>query len=159
MRGCPLLHGLLLLACSCVTGYQPYAWHNPSGGYSDAQLSDNVFRVSFLGNGVTSYERASDFALLRASELALEHGYSYFVIEDSEMGVHTGYLMMPPGQSTAGSVPGRGRHLPVSYPAPWYRVICYEERPQTDAEVIDARVLRDSLRRKYELASEEPAPP
>ena len=160
MRGRFLLHALLLVACSCATGYQPKDWlHNPTGGYSHVQLEENIFRVSFFGNAVTPYEQASDFALLRATELALEHGYAYFVIRDSKMGFKTFPGTTAPVQSTAGRVSVGVSVGSPSYPNPWYTVVCYEERPQTDAEVTDARLLRDSLRRKYEMTPEDPAPP
>jgi hypothetical protein len=40
--------------------------------------------VTFRGNGYTRQERASDFALLRSAEVALEHGYPFFVIVDGQ---------------------------------------------------------------------------
>jgi hypothetical protein len=54
------------------------------GGFSETQLDENVFRVSFRGNEYTRPERAADFSLLRAAELARNNGYSYFVIVDSQ---------------------------------------------------------------------------
>ena len=39
-------------------------------------------------------------------------------------------------------------------PYPWYKVACYVDPPETEAQVFDAQSLRDSLRRKYELTEE-----
>ena len=68
---------LPLLLFGCATTYQS---DGATGGYSETQLDENVFVVHFSGNGFTKKARAADFALLRSSELTLEHGYKYFVI-------------------------------------------------------------------------------
>jgi hypothetical protein len=62
---------LALALSGCAT---PYQKKNPIGGYSETQLGESIFRVSFEGNGYTSRERASDFALLRSAEIAIEMG-------------------------------------------------------------------------------------
>jgi hypothetical protein len=66
---------------SCSTAYQPAGL---TGGYSTTRLDENVFQVSFRGNGYTRQERASDYALLRSAETALEHGYPFFAIIDGQ---------------------------------------------------------------------------
>jgi len=70
MKRCFLLVLLVLLAGS-ATSYQPKSF---SSGYSETRLREDVFRVSFNGNGYTGRERAADFSLLRSAELALENG-------------------------------------------------------------------------------------
>jgi hypothetical protein len=129
------------------------------GGYADEQLNENTFRVSFLGNLPTTPERASDFALLRAAELALEHGYSYCVIADSKYELFTVGTSIPATGVTTGAFSFTAAVGPVSYPNPWVKVTCYKECPQADEEIIDVRLLRDSLRHKYEIMTEEPSPP
>jgi hypothetical protein len=166
--------GLLLLGCSWATPYQPKGL---SGGYSEDQLSENTFRVSFLGNAAVSSVQASDFALLRASELALEHGYTYLVITDIASGRAMKDSELSPVQSTQthGQVQTSVAITPVmtfEYPNASYTVVFYKEDPPTASglvgarpmdrvvvdswtvspgEVINARSLRDSLRRKYEM--------
>src|SRR3954471_3672905 len=66
-----------LMLVGCATGYHS---HGYSGGFSETQLDENVFQVRFNGNGYTSGERATDFALLRSAELARQSGYAYFII-------------------------------------------------------------------------------
>ena len=51
-----------------------------TGGFSELQLSSDVYRVAFRGNGYTSPDRVIDFALLRAAELTLQQGARYFVV-------------------------------------------------------------------------------
>ena len=76
---------LVIFITSCATAYQPTGF---SGGFTDTQLSENVWKVSVNGNGYTSKSTISDYALLRASELTLQKGYKYFVVgsqnEDSK---------------------------------------------------------------------------
>jgi len=73
-----LLFGAIVTSC---TAYQP---SGITGGYTEIKLAQNVYRVSFSGNGYTSPVRANDFALLRSAELTLENGFNYFVIVDAD---------------------------------------------------------------------------
>jgi len=54
-----------------------------SGGHSHVRLSEDVFEVTYLSNssGEASV-RMQELVLLRAAELALEHGYTHFSVED-----------------------------------------------------------------------------
>ncbi len=70
----------MLFIQGCATTYQSTGL---TGGYSETQLDENVFKVSFHGNGHTGRERVTDFTILRSAELILEHGYKYFIIIDS----------------------------------------------------------------------------
>lgn len=70
---------LLFFLSSCSTSYQPYGWN---GGYSDIQLSENMFRISFSGNDLTSKSQVKDFALLRAANLMYLYKYPYFLLYD-----------------------------------------------------------------------------
>lgn len=154
--------GLLLILCACATGYGPRDpwWRNwGMGGWYETQLGEDRYRVSFFGNGATSDDRASDFALLRACDLAIENGYDYFIIEASESGVAIGYTQVGPAQTTAGpvSIAVSAAAPTHTYPSPSHTVVYYEERPEdlpqhlADLPIIDARSQRDQLRRKYEL--------
>ena len=58
----------------CATTYQSNGY---TGGYSETQLDENVFKVSFRGNGFTRKDRTEDFTLLRSAELAIKNGYNY----------------------------------------------------------------------------------
>jgi len=73
----------LLLAVGltgCATKYGPM---RVSGGYSETQLDKYVYRVTFKGNGLIDRETVNDYAILRCAELALENGFRYFVVIDS----------------------------------------------------------------------------
>src|SRR5262245_65287639 len=62
------------LLSGCATSYQSNGF---TGGYSETQLAPDVFRVAFRGNRYTSPEQARDFCMLRAAELALQHGFTH----------------------------------------------------------------------------------
>jgi hypothetical protein len=72
-----------LLTClflsSCATAYRPLRHQY---GYYQQQVGQDQYEVSFLGNGSSSYERVLDFALLRASEIALQRQAKFFTISD-----------------------------------------------------------------------------
>jgi hypothetical protein len=76
----------LCLLAGCATPYQSTGF---TGGFSDTQYAPDAFRVVFRGNGYTSPERAQDFALLRASELTIQHGYTCFAIVDENDSTRT----------------------------------------------------------------------
>ncbi len=77
VSGACLAAGLLL--CSCATPYKPL---DHRYGYSERQVTNDVYEVSFLGNGNTPYDSAFDFALLRAAELALKRHAKSFILLD-----------------------------------------------------------------------------
>ena len=80
----------------CATSYQSSSF---SGGYTETQLAPDVFRVAFRGNGYTSPERTQDFSMLRASELALQHGFTHLAVVD-ERNSTTAHSFTTSGQAT-----------------------------------------------------------
>lgn len=74
------LFSIFLLCVSCATSYQKSGF---TGGYFEKKVSDQVYRVTFGGNGFTSRETVQTYWLYRASELTLERGYEYFEIMHS----------------------------------------------------------------------------
>ena len=75
---------LALSACETATPYQPaFAnGHQTSGGYSEQQLEQNRWGVSFAGNSLTSRERVERYLLYRSAELTLAQGYDWFTTLD-----------------------------------------------------------------------------
>src|SRR5579862_5939734 len=72
-----ILSLVALFLLGCATSYTPSTGGN---GFSETQVAPDTFRVIFRGNEFTSGERTQDFALLRASELTLQHGFSQFAV-------------------------------------------------------------------------------
>ena len=68
------LLAMLLIGCA-ATPYQPVR----SGcGYADLKVQDGVYKVYFSGNSNTREDVVENYTLLRAADLTLEKGYTYF---------------------------------------------------------------------------------
>ncbi len=81
-----------LLLNGCSTSYQPQGF---SGGYTDFALSSDVYRVTFQGNGYTSYNKVQMYLLRRCSELTLEKGYNYFLLMANNSSIDTSAYVTP----------------------------------------------------------------
>ena len=57
-----LMVGLCGLLSGCLTPYQRVGL---TGGYDEVQLAENMYRVSFVGNGYTSSDRATNLCMPR----------------------------------------------------------------------------------------------
>jgi len=93
----PGLLALLILA-GCATP-APYAPRGPgmATGYTDRQLSDNRWRVTFTGNSVTPRETVENDLLLRAAEVTLAAGGTHFVFDTRDTRANTRYDAFPAG--------------------------------------------------------------
>lgn len=151
---------LAIMIGGCATMYQRVGF---TGGYSETQLGENVFQVSFRGNGYTSYQRASDFSLLRSAEIALENAYNYFIIVDSEKYSKTCAYTTPTRSYTTGSAYGYGNYAYgsattttyggqtyfISKPRAANTIVCFKEKPDINGLVYDSEFVARSIRTKY----------
>lgn len=73
---------LSVAACAATpTYYQPAA--GPGGvGFSEYRLEPGRYRITFAGGPGAPVNQVSDYALLRAAELALADGYDWFRVSD-----------------------------------------------------------------------------
>jgi hypothetical protein len=163
------MHKLLIVTVTallygCATPYQKQGF---AGGYSEAQLNTNVFRVSFKGNGYTSREKAADLALLRSADLALQNGYRYFVIIDKNNYSQNSLYKTPTTSYTNVNVYGAGNFAygqattntyggniyNISKPSATNTIICFPERPPNIFSY-DAEFIYNSLATKYKVKPE-----
>lgn len=70
----------LVTACVAPTSYAPARMYG-GVGYSEIDLGEGRYRVSFSGNSLTPAETVDAYLLRRAAELTLADGYDHFVIE------------------------------------------------------------------------------
>jgi hypothetical protein len=158
----PLLLGVFL--SGCATAYQRQGF---SGGHSETQLGENIFQVSFRGNGYTRGERASDFALLRSAEVTTENGFRYFIVvesgKDSSLSIYT----TPTQSYTTGSAYGYGNTAYGSATTTTYggqtyiirkprttnTIICFKEKPEVAGLVFDTEFVKKSLKQKYDITN------
>jgi hypothetical protein len=146
---------------SCATGYHA---HGLSGGFSETQLDENVFQVSFKGNGYTSRERAADFTLLRSAEIARANGFSFFIIVEKADRTGYGTYTTPTqshttasatsyGNTTYGSATtttSGGQSYLIQKPGVANTIVCFKERPQdVQGLVYNADFVYKSLTQKY----------
>jgi hypothetical protein len=124
---------LALLAISgCATSYRSYS--SVTGGITETKLGPDLVRIVFHGNSSTSKERAQDFALLRAADLAIEAGFPYFTLQNEEANVLR--------DSSSG--------VAIAMPTAEILVQFTRER-LTGVITYDAAFLAHSLREKYEV--------
>ena len=162
MRGKAWVYFATVALSACATNYQPNGF---TGGFSETQVDENVFLISFRGNGFTSAERASELVLLRAAELTSKHGYSYFVIADfantASQYTHrtpttynttsqpTAYGNTAFGQST--TIAKGGDTYNVAKPRASRTVVFYKDKPEGQGLVYSSNFILESLGAKYGL--------
>ncbi len=91
-----ILLATVVLLGSCATPYQKESW---SGGYSDFQLNEKVFKISYRGNGTIGSTTVYQYFLRRCAEVTIENGYLYFIIENEQN--QTSHSQIQIGQGTA----------------------------------------------------------
>ena len=96
MRVTRLILAVAVLLSGCATPYKP---DGLMGGFSERQLGQDVFVVSFQGNGYTRDQRARDFLLLRCAEVTLSHGGKYFRLVGSGSDSRDGAMLMANGNT------------------------------------------------------------
>ena len=83
----PVLFSVLLSSCT-ITSYQKL---DSSVGYWDESIdqSTDTFKIGFDGaewnkNSAVEQEKVIDYALLRSAEVALDNGFTYFLISENQ---------------------------------------------------------------------------
>lgn len=151
-----------LILSGCATPYQRVGI---TGGYSETKLGENIFLVSFRGNGYTSRDRAIDFSLLRAAELTLENGFRYFVVIESEKHTEIDTYTTPSQSYTTGSAYSYGNYTSgsattttyggqtyiISKPRATNMIICFKDKPDINGLIFNARFIVKSIKQKYDI--------
>lgn len=143
----------LIFLIGCATQYQKVGF---SGGFSEKQLSRNEFFIAFSGNGYTSGQRAIDLCMLRCAEIALGHGFHYFILAantaeyDRSTAVTTGNFI-PTGY-------GGGVFLSstqvIPKPNTSNRIVCFRDKPSSLTDYFDAQQVFQELSQKYSVKKE-----
>ncbi len=159
MKNLILIAFVVLFLQGCATTYQKSGF---SGGYSETQLDENVFNVSFRGNGYTGRERVADFTLLRSAELTIENGYKYFAIIDANSYTSHSTYTTPTTSHTTGSAYGYGNYAygsatttttggqtyNISKPSSSNTIVCFKEKPES-VYTYNAEFIFKNIRNKY----------
>jgi hypothetical protein len=142
----------MLAGCGQPTPYQPAV---DGYGYSEQQIEDNRYRVTFAGNDLTAADKVQNYLLYRAAELTLDQGYDYFTVVDRNLERSTAYwgtgdMHLGSGHFTTRDdfVGGLGfttySARPIDSYTAYADVVMFEgEKPAGDVNAYDARsVLR-----------------
>jgi len=139
-----LIFSLLLI--SCATPYQKDGFR---GGYVESQLSENIYRVYFGGNGYTSTQRAADFALIRAAELTIDKGYKFFVIISNDESLkHDAQLYNRYDPNTGGYT---AANIVVTQKPKSTIVFAMFNEKNPESIMFEARYICNDLAKKYEI--------
>lgn len=137
-----LLTGLFLILGGCTTHYGPESWQ---GGYTDVQVNTDSFIVGFKGRKPL---HTKEMALLRSAEVALEHGFQYFVVAQTDdlstVRLHT-YTINSMSLSLPGTWGYDTRIHTTKHPHYVYTIICFVGKPATPS--YSARMIVDNMRR------------
>lgn len=127
------LIGLMIFMVGCSTPYQKMGMS--MGGFTEYQISEDSYRVSFKGTPHDVEWIVTDYTMLRSAELTIEKGFSYFTLihsEDTSMRV-------------VGSI----------FPATTNYIKCFKEKPDIKGIIYDARTVYKTLGGRYGV--EKPA--
>ncbi len=81
---------LLLAACTTATPYGP-ASEGGGYGFSEQQIEQNRYRITFRGNSLTGRETVENSLLYRAAELTVDRGFDFFIVVENETEARTSY--------------------------------------------------------------------
>lgn len=127
---------LLFFSASCSTPYQSAGL---TGGFSDTQLSPDIFRIFFRGNGLTPSDQAQDFAMLRAADLCQANGFSCFSVLDEH------------DSSSPYFYASKGDAVTVYKPRANLTIKGFKSKPDGNQTTFDVSFLQTSLRQKYHM--------
>jgi hypothetical protein len=131
----------------CATAYQSKGM---TGGFSETDLGPTSFKIAFSGNGFTSPERASDFAMLRAADKSIEDGCNYFgVMNEADGGSTSSVTIANAGYGRHGAW-GSAFTAPIFKPNSMLLIKCFAVQPP-GAELFDAHYIAHSIRTKYRM--------
>lgn len=125
---------LVLAACGT-----PYGSYGLLGGYTETQLADNVWQVTFEANGYTRQSTTVRYAMLRCAELTLEQGYNYFVIVNKEAYSQGAGVISSGSFNASSSTLGNstlttgnmsGLSAMISYPTADQTIMMFKEKPE-----------------------------
>lgn len=160
---------IILSLGGCATAYQSQGF---TGGFSETQLSDNMFKVYFKGNGYTGEERVEDFTLLRSAEIAEEHGFPFFAVVDEHADASYSTFTMPSqtytnvNVTTFGNVAygsahsttyGGGSEL-IRKPSDRNTIVCFKDKSLVRGQVYESLFVIQSMRAKYGLPQDPNKP-
>jgi len=124
----PLIIVIATLALAACAGMPtPYQPKENGTGYTQQQLDNHTWRVTFTGNDYTTRETVENYLLYRCAEVMLFGGYDKFIVLEKDVEPEVQYYTYaaPPSYIGPGIPPSRYSYYHYRYPYPeWppYRV-------------------------------------
>lgn len=158
-----IIYVVLIFLVSCASPYQKNEGFLSTGGFTDTQFDTDIFQIYFRGNGYTSKQRATDFALLRCADLTLQKGFKYFVIINTDQRVKYSSYTTPLranttvsattyGSTTHGSSSttfSGGQTYSISKPRTTNMIKLFKKKPQGFS--YNATFIKNSLGGQYNI--------
>jgi hypothetical protein len=109
-------------------------------------------------------ERAQDFVILRACDIAIQHGYNWLIITGKDASYDTRYFTTPITASTTGTITAfgnintntqihGGETYTINRPQVDITIVGYVNQP--DVPALDVQLIAKQLREKYELTESD----
>ena len=155
LNTCCAVFALALVGCSTLTAGYTYdsADNMWKLGYSDTQLSEKVYRVSFAGYGIPQ-SQCDDFAIMRAAELTRGKGQKYFRVLNEKQSSSTQSFNLPGTATTTGTISpsgnvnlttySSGTTITANYPVTTLTIEILNDKDAT-ANSMDADIIWNSL--------------
>lgn len=152
----------ILMGCTGMT-YHP--WNSTwKLGYTDTQLNDKTYRVSYAGYNIPQIQ-CDDFALMRAAEIAKERGFKYIRLLNESKSSSSQAFYMPGTSYTTGTVTsygnvanvqtstyGGGYMGTIQRPVSTIVVELVPVSSEQNSILIDADMAWTSLAKKYDVS-------
>jgi len=133
---------LMLLLGGCAKPLQP---DNYAERISSTWLDANRFIVAYPRKSTD--QQVVDLALLHSAEIALQNGFNYFIIVNTDASVATSADALPTAATEF--MVHNGIRYHYTSPASSNTIVCFKRKPQGSAYV--ALFVKASLRAKYGL--------
>ena len=140
-----LLAILVIMLGACATALQP---DNYAERITATRLGASQFLVGYAAGPTGDDPQAIDLTLLRSAEIALQHGFHYFVVVEPEP-VSAAVDSQQGG--TTETIEYQNGQFRYTEPASRNTIICFNARPPGRHFV--ALFVKASLRSKYDLDS------
>jgi hypothetical protein len=151
-----MLFVLVAILQGCANTYQSLG---SNGGYSEIQLDENAFKVSYKGNGGMSKEMVADYTLLRSAEITLDKGYNYFAIVNADNLTSESTYTTPTATKTtdydygygvraSNTTTTGGETIHTVEPSSANTIVCYKQKPESPF-TYNAEIVAKSIRQKY----------
>lgn len=141
----------MLTACAAEPPYFGPIGAGHSTGYTDQQIDQTHYRITYQGNSSTSRETVEDFLLLRSAEVTRQAGYAFFTFDTRDTKTKTTYFTTFEGWPGWGGYgwwgfygpgwpgPGDGETRPItSYTAYAEIVVLSDAQAKADPHALNA---------------------